>query len=591
MVKLFDKMFGKKPAPSAAFNSYPQQTDIKYTETVDAPQFQPTQISDAINNAFSVDQLEPFAYAGQTTPSGFDHSYFDGGKFFGGFGVTQIQTVDYWTLRARSTQLFNENLYAAGLIRRLITNEINTGLTPEAAPDEVILGIGEDELNDWTENVENRFSVWAQNPKLCDFKEASTFGAIQRAARMEALIAGDVLVVLRNSQRTRLPQVQLIRGDKVQTPYASETGIPKGHEVHHGVEIDTFGRHVAFWVMQKDGGFKRLPAYGARSGRRLAWLVYGTDKRLDEVRGQPLLSLVLQSLKEIDRYRDSAQRKAVVNSVLAMFIKKTENKMGTLPISGGAVRKDKASVTDGDGTKRTFNIQKNMPGLVLEELQQGEEPVGFNSAGTDINFQAFEEAITAAIAWANEIPPEILRLAFSNNYSASQAAINEFKIYLNKVWSDFGETFCNPIYKDWLLSEILQQRIRADGFLDAYRDPTKYDIYGAWTLTDWYGSIKPSTDMLKQAKGSALLVQHGWSNNARESRTLTGTKYSKNMKRLKRENELKAEALRPMAEFRQEFGEKQPEDPNDEFVAGASESEFEALLDDMLDDRGIVNAK
>lgn len=158
------------------------------------------------------------------------------------------------------------------------------------------------------------------------------------------------------------------------------------------------------------------------------------------------------------------------------------------------------------------------------------------------------------MAWANEIPPEILRLAFSNNYSASQAAINEFKIYLNKIWSDWGETFCTPIYQDWLISETLLQKITTPGFLDAWRDPRKYDVFGAWVSVDWYGSIKPSTDTLKQAKGSKLLVDEGWSTNAREARITTGTKFSKNIKRLKRENELKIEAARPLAEFQREFG-------------------------------------
>ncbi len=75
-------------------------------------------------------------------------SNFDGDKFPGGFGPTQLFTADYWTLRERSSQLFTENLYARGLIRRLITNEINTGLTPEATPDEQIIGVAEDSLAD-----------------------------------------------------------------------------------------------------------------------------------------------------------------------------------------------------------------------------------------------------------------------------------------------------------------------------------------------------------------------------------------------------------------------------------------------------------
>ncbi|ARB06245.1 portal protein [Shewanella phage SppYZU01] len=539
------------------------------------------------SNVTAVDELDPFAYSGQTAFSPWESSIYDGGKFFGGFGPTQIQLTDYWTLRARSAQLFNENLYARGLIRRLVTNEINTGLTPEAAPDEQIIGVAEDSLNDWTETVENRFGIWSKSPELCDWKATSTFGAIQRAARAEALISGDVLVVLRQSQRTKLPMVQLVSGSKVQTPLGGEVNIRKGHVIRHGVEFDTVGRETAHWIKQDDGSSKRIPAFGEKSGRRISWLVYGSDKRLDDVRGQPLLSLVLQSLKEIDRYRDSAQRKAVINSVLAMFIEKTEDKAGTLPVTGGAVRRDKATTTDSDGKKRSFNIANQIPGLVMEELQTGEKPVGFHSQGTDVNFGTFEEAIIQAVAWANEIPPEILRLAFSNNYSASQAAINEFKIYLNKVWSDWGETFCTPVYVEWLLSETLLQKIRAPGLLDSWRDPRKYDIFGAWVSTDWYGSIKPSTDMLKQAKGSKMLVDEGWSTNAREARITTGTKFSKNIKRLKRENELKVEAARPLAEFRAEFGDQVAEE-----TIGALDGpeELEAMLDEYLEEKGLVNA-
>lgn len=526
---------------------------IRNGEVSTTPEASP--VVDSGTSMVSVDQLDPFAYSGQTSQAPWQNSIFDGGKFSGGYGPTDLLQVDYWTLRQRSAELFTSNLYARGLIRRLITNEINTGLTPEAAPDEEVIGVEEDSLNNWTETVETRFGIWAKNPQLCDWKLKDTFGAIQRAARMEALISGDVLVVLRQSQKTKLPMVQLISGNKVQTPLASSnSNLRKGHKITHGVELDSADRIVAHWARQADGGTKRLPAFGEKSGRRISWLVYGTDKRLDDLRGQPLLSLVLQSLKEVDRYRDSTQRAAVINSILAMFIKKTQDKPGTLPVQGGAVRKDQAVVTDGDGTTRNFNIAQQIPGLVIEELQTGEEPVFNGGRGTDVNFGTFETAVIQAVAWANEIPPEILTLAFSNNYSASQAAINEFKIYLNKIWSDWGETFCSPVYVEWLLAETLLQKISAPSLLQSWRNPAQYDIFGAWISVDWYGSIKPSTDMLKQAKGSQLLVKEGWSTNAREARVTTGTKFSKNIKRLKRENQLKADAARPLLELQQEFG-------------------------------------
>jgi lambda family phage portal protein len=481
------------------------------------------------------------------------NSIFDGDKFPGGFGLTELQTLDYWTLRQRSSQLFYDNLYAYGLINRLVTNEINTGLTPEACPKEKIIGVPEDSLNDWTDEVETRFDLWAKNSRVCDYTEASTFGALQRKARMEALIAGDVLVVLRRSRKTMLPTVQLIAGDRVRSPFLSNIKLAKGHEVRHGVELDDRGREVAYWVTQKDNSFKRLPAYGEKTGRRLSWLLYGAPKRLDDVRGLPILSLVLQSLREIDRYRDSTQRKAVINSTIAGFVKKTEDKPGTLPITGSAVRRDTITTTE-DGEPREFKITEQLPGAFFEELQTGEEPVLLGGQGTDTSFGPFEETIISAVAWAHEIPPEILKLAFSNNYSASQAAINEFKIYLNKVWTQMGEEFCTPIYVEWLLNETLLRKIESPGLLEAWRDPSQYDIFGAWISVDWYGSIKPSTDMLKQAKGSQLLIKEGWSTNAREARITTGTKFADNIRRLKRENEEKAKAMRPLLELEKEFG-------------------------------------
>lgn len=510
---------------------------------------------DATIPNFDIDQL--MAWAGQNNTRSSEWSIFDGEKFLGGMSTPQIQQVDYWALRARSAQFYNQNLYGRGLIRRFVTNEINTGLTPEATPAESVLGLEDGTLNEWTEDIETRFGLWGGTAELCDYRHRSTFGALQRAARTEALVTGDVLVVLRKSERTKLPMVQLISGNRVNTPLFDQSSkIPKSHRVVHGVEFDGTDRIVGYWVKQDDGTFKRLPAWGAKSGRRLAWLVYGTDKRLDDVRGQPLLALVLQSVEDLDKYRDSTQRKALINSFFAASVEKDNDKPGTLPIQGGAVRNDKASVNDSDGKPRALNLAQYMPGITIDELQTGEKLKFHGGEGTDVNFGGFEETITAAIAWANEVPPEILRLAFSNNYSASQAAINEFKIYLNKIWAEWGETFCTPIYVEWLIAEsLLNKNARAVDVLRVWRDNNQYDIFAAWTSVEWYGSIKPSTDMLKQTKGSENLLKMGLSTHAREARVTTGTKYSQNIKRLKRENEQLVEAMEPILNAKKEFGE------------------------------------
>lgn len=473
------------------------------------------------------------------------YSWDDGTKFPGGFGPTQLLITDYWSLRARSIQLFETNLYARGLIRRFVTNVINTGLHLEADPDEDLLGLEEDALADWSEHIENRFRVWEKTAWLCDYCEQSTFGTLQADAYREALIAGDVLCVLQQDQRTGLPRIRLVSGSCVQTPLGNDgRSLGNGNRIVHGVEIDKLGRHVAYWVRQQEPGSafrwssQRLPAWGEKSGRRLAWLVFGMDRRLGDVRGKPLLALILQSLREIDRYRDSVQRKAVINSMLAMFIKKGEDKQGTLPITGGAIRRGTVVRQDGgEETPRVWHTAEHIPGFVLDELQQGEEPVPYRTDGTLEQFGTFEEAVVQAFAWATETPPEILRLAFSNNYSASQAAINEYKMFLTRVRTQFGDDFCAPIYQEWLVSETLTGKIAAPGLLDAWRDWRRYDEFGGWAASDWAGQIKPAVDLSKLVGGYQEMCTEGFVTRDRAARELTGMKFSKVVKRLRIENE------------------------------------------------------
>lgn len=484
----------------------------------------------------AVSDLEPFT-----------SRWTDGSKFPGGFGATELPMPDYWTLRARSWQLFETNHYARGLITRLVTNEINTGLHLEAMPEEKVLDFPDEGLADWSEDVERRFALWAGNASICDEQERLTFGELQAVARLEALVAGDVLVVLRQDQRTKLPRVQLVAGERVQSPLATFRP-PTGNKIRHGVELDAHGRHVAYWVRQDDGmTVKRLPAFGEKSGRRLAWLLYGTEKRHVDVRGKPLLALVLQALREIDRYKDATLRKAVANSFIAGFIKKSQDKPGTRPIAGGAVRRASVTSTDGAGVERRFQINEQLPGYFMEELQQGEEPVPYPTSGTDQKFGEFEAAMLGAIAWSRGVPPEILTLQFQNNYSASKAASGEFEVYLHLTRTDFGHQFCQPQYVEFLLAETLSGKIKAPGLVESFRDFTKYDTFGAWVASDWAGQIKPAIDLAKLATGHEKLLEMGLETRARATRELSGMKHSKVVLQLKRENAQLAEALAPLA--------------------------------------------
>lgn len=534
----------------------------------------------APDDGVTVRYLKDMGQAMATASVGYSSFGFDGEKFAGGMNdgnALYDSVLDYDVLQRRSAKLFRENPYARGLIRRLITNEITTGLHPEVVPEESVIGVPEDSLADWSEDIEIRFHLWSKSKQLCDYSWQSTFSKIQRIARMEAIISGDVLVVLHSVNGQ--PSIELVRGERIRTPLMTKNVDLSNKTIIDGIEFDKRGRHVAYWILQDDGNSSRVASFGAGSKRRTAWIIYGTEKRLGDHRGEPLLSLVIQSLSDIDRYKDSAQRKALINSLLAIFIKKDEDKPGTKPLSNGATRKTSGTVTDATGAARKFNMADQLPGMAIETLQHGETPVAFGNDGTDVNFGEFEASILRGVAWAFEIPPEILQLSFNSNYSASQAAINEFNIYLNRTRAEFAEDFCQPIYVDWLLSQVIIGKVKNMEILQSFKDPNGFDIFAAWTSSDWAGAIKPSTDMKKMGQAYKIYLDEGLITYDRASKEVTGMKFSKIMQKRKKENELIAAAARPLLELAAEFGQEE----TDKVIGATATTEITAI--DEINDR------
>lgn len=507
----------------------------------------------ALRNKFTMPSLPPTTIldvnAFDPFVGGASQHTWDGDKFLGGFGITKdYEIVNHWLIRKRSKQLFTENLYARGLIRRLITNIINKGLALEATPDADILGLDRESLAAWSENTERRYNIWGKNPKLCDYRGLRTIGALQRMAEQMAMISGDVLVILRQGS-SNLPNVDLVDADCVTTPMSDiqiRAAKNRGNIILHGVEINKANNHVAFFVRQKNGKHKRITVFGVKTKRRQAWLYYGNDRLIDDVRGQSLLAIVLQSLKELDRGRDSEQRAAVINSMIAMWIEKSEDKMGSLPLTGGATRKDTVATQNDSEGRKDVQFSTHMPGMMLQELQYGEKPHSYDTKRPNVNFALFETAILSAISWANEVPPETLFLQFQNNYSASRGATNEFKMFLERRRAGAGEEFNDNIYKEFVISETLNQNISAPGLLESWRDFNQWDVFGAWLLADWSGAIKPNVDLLKEVKAYKELIAEGSITRDRMSRELTGMKYSKVVAQLKNENEQLVEAVQPL---------------------------------------------
>ena len=496
--------------------------------------------------------------------------FWDGSKFFGSLGpVAEWTFVDYWRLRKRSMKLFRTNIYAKGVIRRLVWNEIHTGLVATPTPVGAVLFSQMDEMEReenavaWGERIATQFDLYANSPAVFDWGKKETFGAFQERVRLESLISGDGIIISRIDKDTNLPRWQWVNGDHIRTP--DNPNLREGHYIKHGVEFDRWGRKVAFYVQSEADGvfeYELIPVRGEKSGRLISWMVYGGEHFIDDVRGEPFLADSLYMLKDLDRTRDAEVRASLVNAMIPLFLEEAPNEIkvarpsdlmrtGGNPgaVAGGGALSGAPLPPVGDGvlpagyapvvTPPTNQIDIMNPGTVYK-APTGGKITSFQTNRPNVNYSVFERSIIAVLAWSHGIPPEVLMLEFGNNYSASRQANNEFEVYLSRFVKRFSEAVTQPVYNGWLTQMVQIGQLVLPGFIRAYGKPDGWQIVNAWLQCAWTGLNRPSVDRQKEAGASQTLLDNGLTTYDLEARRHSGLSFMQVMQTQKRERELMA---------------------------------------------------
>lgn len=477
----------------------------------------------------------------------------DGSKFWGSLGpVSNWTFVDYWTLRRRSAELFRTNIYAKGIIRRLVWNEIHTGIVATPTPPGTILFPGADVARseelavDWGDRIAKQFDLYASSPAVFDWGKEETFGAFQARVRMESLISGDGIIISRIDENTGLPRWQWVNGDHVRTP--DSRSVEDGHYIKHGVEFDRWGRRVAFYVQSVRGDefvYERVPVRGKKSGRLISWMVYGGEHFVDDVRGEPFLSDSIYMLKDLDRTRDAEVRASLVNAMIPLFLEEEPEhiSVGARPtdfMRGSGLSNSQANPAAPcvpDVKPPTDKIDIMNPGTIYH-TPSGGKIQSFQTNRPNVNYSAFEKSIIAVLAWSHGLPPEVLMLEFGNNYSASRQANNEFEVYLSRFVKNFAGQVMQPMYDEWLTQLVLTGQLELPGFVRAYGVPAQWRTVSAWKQCTWTGLNRPSVDRLKEAQASQTLLDNGLTTFDIEARRHSGLSFAQVQQTLKREREL-----------------------------------------------------
>lgn len=430
---------------------------------------------------------------------------YDGEKNLGEVGPIKDMRPNHTALSLRSWQAYLESEIAQTIINRFCTWVIGTGLKLQSEPPVTIFKDEGISLNvqDFSRLVEARFNLFRKS-KSADYSSMRNLDAIAKEAFKNCKISGDVLVILRYEDGK--VNVQIIDGCHVMSPNFSSSNItqplPNGNFMRNGIEIDPRGRHIAYHVRLQNLTYQRIEAVSAESGLSTAFMVYGSKYRLNNVRGIPLISTVIESLKKMERYKDATLAGAEERAKIAYFFEHGIASDGENPMV-----KQFSKALDVDGTddlpkdinateladrvaattnKQVFNMPRDSRVKPMESKQE-------------LHFKDFFDVNVAHVCAAIGIPVQVAMSMYDGNFSASRAALKDWENTLVVERKDFSDQFYANIFAFWLDILILKGKVVAPGYILA-RTTKDADVLEAYRTARFVGSSVPHIDPWKEVK-------------------------------------------------------------------------------------------
>ena len=420
-------------------------------------------------------------------------------------------------LRERSRDLFMGSPLATGALKRIRTNVVGSGLVLNSQIDYGFLGMTPEEAMVWEANTEREFALWSDTQE-CDASRMMTFGQMQSLVLISALMNGDAfaaLPVVKRAGSIYDLRVLLIEADRICNPSI----VPQGKDIKQGVEVDKFGAPVKYYIAKKHPGstsvlikkdVQPVAVFGNKSGRRNILHIYQDLERIGQRRGAPLLSPVIETLKQLTRYTEAELMASVVAGMFTVFVKTPYPEQ---PLANSIPVADRVDDED-------FNSYEMGNGAIVG-LGEGEDVEIANPGRPNTAFDGFVMSLCRWIGVALELPFELLVQHFTSSYSASRAALLEaWKMFrMRRKW--LTQQFCQPIYEEWLAEAVAKGRINAPGF---FSDPA---IRAAWSGAEWYGPSQGQLNPLMEANAAKVRIQEELSTREREAAEITGESWEK----------------------------------------------------------------
>lgn len=435
--------------------------------------------------------------------------------------------LDHDALRAVSRRNYFESTQARGIVGRLGTNVVGTGLTLSCTPTwELVEPSWTDEQKQrFTRSVELRFFLWAQSHEA-DASGRRTFGELQSHEFASRLKDGETFAILRYStdaSRISPLSIQFVNPDQLcSSPSLTGGAKPEGARVQDGIELDDAGRELALYVTDSvTNDVRRIPFRGKS---RVFVLHPAITTEIGQVRGVSPVAMIAHELSKLTDYSVAEVEAAVNNAIIAGYIKPSQDANSSSPLAAAAAVS--SAPADGGPTK----VDK--AGFWIQNLKAGEDLQSFDTKRPNVNFGGFVDTLSSYLCASLGVPLEIVKMMFAQNYSASRAALILYWQTVEGWRASLVSQFLQPVYKAWFSEEVAAGRILAPGF---GKSPV---ITAAWLTADWVGSSLPSIDPVKEAQADSIRLAQGATTYERNALKYNGSDFRDNCEKLRKEHEI-----------------------------------------------------
>lgn len=460
------------------------------------------------------------------------------------------------TLRQRSRDLYAGGGLARSGISTMTTNVVGWGIQPKPKVDGEILGLTDEQCDEWERNTLREFRLWAENA-MCDSERSKDFYSMQQLTFRSMLMSGDAFVLFGMKPNARTPYqtvIRLLEADRVSTPETSGDSDSRetdsGGRIVDGVEINKEGEVIRYHISNRH-------PLSENSTQSLEWVAidaYGKDtgypnilhicsfERPEQRRGIPFVSSQIEMIKQLDRYLGAELAANLVSAMLTAFIISEEE--DGKPGMEDAVNEDE-KVTDDE-----YKIEL-APGAIYD-LPPGKTVKEINPLRNNSSFESFVNTLIMIIGASWEIPKEVLIKKYESNYTAARAGLLDFWKKIKVERAAFNGCFNKPIYEQWLSEAVAIGRIEAPGFFD---DPA---IRKAWCGCNWIGSSMGHVDPKKEVEAAAQRIALNISTQEQEASEYNGNDWATNVRQ--RKKEIAATETFPQQEQTKHTDEKEDEE-------------------------------